>query len=79
MIPRTPIASTEAADILNVLRADADIQIILEGGIRIGRSSWLVGHPPKIRMSGQLLSGDRVSVDDKHVQPDADGSLNRRR
>jgi hypothetical protein len=75
VIPRTPIASTEEADILNVLRADPDIQIILEGGIRIGRSSWLVGHPPRIRMFGQLPPGDRASVDRKHVQPDADGSL----
>jgi hypothetical protein len=75
VIPRTPIASTGEADILNVLRADADIRIILEGGIRIGRSAWLLGHPPRIRISGKLPSGDRASVDGKYAQPDAEGSL----
>ena len=50
VIPRIAISSAAESDILNVLRPDADCQIVLEGGIRIARSSWLLGHPPKIRL-----------------------------
>lgn len=75
VIPRIPIASTAEADILNVLRADADLRIKLEGGIRLTRSSWLLGHPPKIHIAGQLASGDTASVDGKFVRPNSAGCL----
>lgn len=75
VIPRIPIASTEGPDILNVLRADADVEILLEGGIRVARSAWLLGHPPQIRILGQLASGDESSVDGIATQRDAAGYI----
>lgn len=75
VIPRIPIASTEVPDILNVLRADADVEILLEGGIRVARSAWLLGHPPKIRILGQLASGDEASVDGISAQPGVAGYM----
>lgn len=75
VIPRVPVASTEVPDILNVLRADADVEILLEGGIRIARSAWLLGHPPQIRILGQLASGDETAVDGISAQRDAAGYL----
>jgi hypothetical protein len=75
VIPRIAISSTAESDILNVLRPDADCRIVLEGGIRIGRSLWLSGHPPKIRLLGERASGDLLSVDGKEVQPAPGGCL----
>jgi hypothetical protein len=73
--PQIAVSSAADADILNVLRADADLRIVLEGGIRITRSAWLLGHPPKIRVSGQQSAGDTPSIDGKNAQPDAEGYL----
>lgn len=75
VIPHIPLSSTTEADILNVLRADADLRIELEGGIRVGRSWWLLGHPPKIRVLGQQAAGDRAFIDNREVQLDAAGCL----
>jgi hypothetical protein len=73
--PQIAISSTAEADILNVLRAEADLRIVFEGGIRIARSAWLLGHPPKIRISGQQAAGDTPSIDGKSAPPDAEGNL----
>ena len=73
--PSMPIASTVEADILNVLRPNADVRIAFEGGIRIARSSWLLGHPPRIHIQGQLASDDTALLDGKSVQLDSMGCL----
>lgn len=75
VIPRVPVASTEVRDILNALRADADVEILLEGGIRVTRSAWLLGHPPQIRILGQPAPGDETAVDGISAEPDAAGYL----
>jgi hypothetical protein len=75
VIPRKAISAAAEFDILNVLRADAECVILLEGGIRIGRSSWLAEHPPKIRLLGEPASGDMILLDGKEARPDPAGCL----
>ena len=50
--PQRPVPLSSDADIMNVLRPLPDIEIALEGGIRIAYNTWLLGYPPAIRIYG---------------------------
>ena len=74
VIPRSPVTPSTSGDILDVLCPLPDLQIIFEGGVRIDRSTWLVGHPPVIRTVGEM-SGTRPSIDGVEADVDASGAL----
>lgn len=63
VIPLRPVPQTDAADILNVLRPLPEIQINLEGGIRLRYNEWLAGHPPSIHVYGDPKHPQRVEID----------------
>ena len=67
VIPRAPIDLTNENEILNVLRPRADVDIVLEGGIRIDRQTWLNGFPPSIRLRGDTSTIGAVSIDGRHA------------
>ena len=71
--PTSGIQLTPQSDIFNVLRPDADATIHLRGGIRLGRSSWLIGSPPKVMLGG--LSTANVFIDGEAVPKQANGSF----
>ena len=50
--PQQPVPLSRDDDILNVLRPLPEIDIALEGGIRLAYNSWLLGYPPAIRIYG---------------------------
>lgn len=50
--PTVAITHNDSSDILNVLRPIHDIEIILQGGIRLSHNSWLYAHPPAISIRG---------------------------
>jgi hypothetical protein len=52
VIPRKPVAPSLAGDILDALCPLPDTEIVLKGGIRIGRSTWLEKYPPVIQVHG---------------------------
>src|SRR5205823_5202275 len=52
--PERSVTSKDKGDITDILRPLPDIEIVLDGGIRIGRSVWLRGHPPAIRLLGDV-------------------------
>ena len=52
-------------DILNVLRPEEEIQLECEGGIRLTRNIWLLGHPPTIHMYGVSGNAKTVYIDGK--------------
>lgn len=50
-------------DILNILRPLPDVEIALEGGIRLAYNSWLHGYPPSIRVYGDPEHTEVVLID----------------
>jgi hypothetical protein len=73
VVPRTPIAPSPAADILDALRPLADVEIALEGGIRIERQTWLSGFPPTVRLRGDTSAIGAVTIDAREATLSPDG------
>jgi hypothetical protein len=72
VVPRDPVPLEDNADILNVLRPLPEIEIALEGGIRLGYASWLDGYPPTITVYGNpdhtrsvLIDGQEAMTSDE--------------
>lgn len=63
IVPQRPVRPSSDADILNVLRPLPEIEIALEGGIRLAYNSWLIGHPPAIRVYGDPEHTEKVRID----------------
>ena len=61
--PTVAVDHDESAGIRNVLRPLEDIDIYLEGGIRLSHKRWLHGHPPRIRIRGGRDENPAVSID----------------
>jgi len=75
VIPQTPVPANDEGDILDVLRPLAEVQIALEGGIRLARQAWLAGYPPHIRLRGDIQSAGAVRIDGVEASAGALGSL----
>ncbi len=71
--PCTPIAPSPAADILDALRPLAEVEIALEGGIRIERQTWLSGFPPTVRLRGDTSVIGAVTIDAREATLSPDG------
>jgi hypothetical protein len=72
--PQRPVSLSSDADILNVLRPVPEIEIALEGGIRLAYNSWLLGYPPAIRIYGAPERTVAVLIDGKKATgPEQDG------
>jgi hypothetical protein len=52
IVPQKAPSHSPSGNILDVLLPLPDAEIVLSGGIRIGRSSWLANFPPDIRLRG---------------------------
>lgn len=72
--PSVAIQHENEAGILNILRPIHDVTIAFLGGIRLGHSRWLNGHPPKIRISGISEGEIDVSLDSRRASVDAEGN-----
>ncbi|MXZ02361.1 MAG: hypothetical protein F4Y88_01425 [Chloroflexi bacterium] len=60
---------------LEALEVDEDIRLVVEGGLRIGRSwSWIMGAPPRLVVSG-VEAHERVTVNGAPVEVDVNGRL----
>ena len=65
----------EAPSGLEALEVDPNIELIVSGGLRIGRTwSWLTGAPPRIFASG-MEGQDRITVNGASVGVGASGEL----
>jgi hypothetical protein len=73
VVPRTPIAPSPAGDILDALRPLAQVEIALEGGIRIDRQTWLNGFPPSVRLRGDTSTTGAITIDGHDATLSADG------
>ena len=74
IVPQRSVAPSSAADILNILRPLPEVEISLEGGIRLGYNSWLLGHPPAIQVYGHAELSESVLIDGQEaVRSEQDG------
>jgi hypothetical protein len=61
--PSRWVPATNDGDILDTIRPLANIEILLQGGIKVDRSAWLVDHAPTIRIAGDVASAGEVQID----------------
>jgi hypothetical protein len=70
VIPTKAVPMREGADILNALCPLPEVETHFVGGIHLERSTWLLGYPPRIRLTGDLssveiqLGGQPASIGD---------------
>ncbi len=74
VIPRQARPFAKGAGILNILRPSAQIEIALEGGVRLERATWLSGCPPSVRVYGDTTASP-VLIDGELAQREADDSF----
>lgn len=74
VIPSQPVPLAAEDEILNVLRPQPELELVLEGGLWLQDSNWLVGWPPTIRVNGVVSPGEPVYIDRKPAVQDATGS-----
>lgn len=72
--PSRSVPATNDGDILDTLRPLAAIEIALEGGIKLERSAWLVGHGPTIRIVGDLANAGEIQIDSQPALVAEDGT-----
>jgi hypothetical protein len=75
VIPHKAVAASPTADILDALRPRADVEVVLEGGIRIDRQAWLTGYPPTIRVRGDTSTIGAITIDGHPASLAIDGTL----
>lgn len=73
VFPRTPVAPSPLGDILDALRPLAHVEIVLQGGIRLERLTWLSGYPPRIRLRGDVGAIGNVVIDGREGTLSPDG------
>ena len=73
VVPRKSVPLSNNADILNILRPLPEIEVALEGGIRLAYNTWLLGYPPAIHVYGYhehtetvLIDGQEAAVSERH-------------
>lgn len=65
----------EAPSGLETLEVDPGVELILVGGLRIGRTwSWVVGAPPRVLAAG-MKPGDHVTVNGASLEVSTSGEL----
>ena len=75
VLPKSPVPPRNDGDILEVLRPLANVEIVFDGGIRLFRTSWLAGYPPRIRLKGMAEDAGRVHIDGAEAASLSDGSF----
>jgi hypothetical protein len=71
--PTRPIEARDEADILNALRPLAEIAPHFAGGIRLRGRTWLLGHPPRIRFTGDIGGEFKVRIDGESARLSPEG------
>ena len=74
VIPTHAVPMRDGADILNALCPLPDVEPHFVGGIHLERGTWLFGHPPQIRLTGDL-NGVEIKLDGQPVIVGSDGSV----
>lgn len=73
--PTRAVSMRGDAHILNALCPLPNIEPHFIGGIRLQEKTWLSGFPPRIRFTGELGNGFRVTIDGLEAHVAADGAF----
>lgn len=73
--PTRPVQGHDEADILNALRPLAEIVVHFAGGIRLAGRTWLHGHPPRIRFTGDPSGEPKVTIDGESASVPPEGGF----
>jgi hypothetical protein len=71
--PERAISLDAGSDPFYAIKPAPDIEIELEGGVRLHDSVWLAGYPPRIKLFGQATGEMKVLIDGREAQHTADG------
>lgn len=71
--PTTAILSDLGDNLLNAVKPTPDIEIELEGGVRLRHQVWLAGYPPTIELFGGSDAAQKVFIDGKEAEVRGDG------
>jgi len=71
--PTRPVQGRDEADILSALHPLAEIAPYFVGGIRLAGRTWLLGHPPHIRFTGDIGREFEARIDGKSVSLSSEG------
>ncbi len=74
VVPIRPVAPAGDAEILNALRPRPEVEIGLEGGIRLEYATWLEGYPPLVRVYGDAGDTTEVRIDGCTAPRSGDGA-----
>ncbi len=74
VVPTRAVRMREGSDILNALCPLPDVEPHFVGGIYLERGTWLCGHPPQIRLTGDL-SGIEIKLDGQPAIVGSDGGI----
>jgi hypothetical protein len=75
VLPGRAVMPNEVSDILNILRPVPEIDIQLEGGVRLEHNNWLLGCHPTIRIYGAQDHAQDVVIDGQVAVPGASGGF----
>ena len=73
--PTKAIPLAPGIDPLYAIKPPPEIEIELEGGVRVRNSIWLAGYPPQIKLLGPAIGGVKIFFDGKQVEPTDDEHL----
>jgi hypothetical protein len=74
VVPQKAVPPTLDGDILDALRPLAELEIVMDGGIRIERQTWLYRYPPRIRLHGDVSAAGRVLIDGCEASTTCEGN-----
>ena len=74
VVPVHPLPPPGQADALNALRPLPDLEISLEGGVRLEYAAWLDGYAPLVRVYGDPVDMPEVRIDDHTAYRADDGA-----
>jgi hypothetical protein len=73
--PTKAIPLELGSDPFYAIKPAPDIDIELEGGVRLRNSVWLKGYPPQIKLLGESNGAVKILIDGKEAQQTVEGSL----
>jgi hypothetical protein len=74
VVPVHPVPPVTEADILNALRPLPELEMTLEGGIRLEYATWLEEYPPLVRVYGDPADVNEVLIDGRPAVRGEDGA-----
>jgi len=73
--PTRAVLADLGNDLLNAVKPAPDVEISLEGGIRLRNQDWLAGYPPEIKLFGNPEDALKIFIDGKEAERRSDAFI----